>query len=86
MVPNEAISTIKSILTENPHGFTYHSTQTKDTYYNQLRSAIAGVPLHDFLAILTDANARLGPENVLFSYNASTNDNDKRLLEVMEEY
>ena len=58
----------------------------KDTYYSQLRSAIESVPLHDFLAILTDANARLGLDKVLHSYNPTTNDNGKRHIDVMDVY
>ena len=40
---------------------------------------------YTFLAVLTDANARLGLDNVLFSYNKITNDNGKRHLHTMEE-
>ena len=60
--------------------------QAKDTYFNQLRTAIESVPHHDFLAILTDANARLGLDNVLFSYSKTTNDNGKRHLDIMDDY
>ena len=59
---------------------------TKDTYFNQLRSTIEGVPLHDFLAILTDGNARMGKGDVFFTHNATTNDNGRRHLEIMEDH
>ena len=58
----------------------------KDAYSYQQRSAIKSVPLHDFLAILTDANARLGLDKVLHSYNLTTNDNGQRHIHVMDEY
>ena len=58
----------------------------KDAYFSQLRAAIDNVPLHDFLAVLTDANARLGLDKVLHSYNPTTNDNGQRHIDVMEEY
>ena len=58
----------------------------KDTYFCQLRSTLESVPPHNFLAILTDANARFGKDDVLFSYNETTNDNGNRHLEVMEEH
>ena len=58
----------------------------KDTYFQQLRSTLEAVPPHNFLAILTDGNARFGKDDVLFSYNETTNDNGNRHLEVMEEH
>ena len=58
----------------------------KDTYFGQLRSTLETVPPHNFLAILTDANARFGRDDVLFTYNETTNDNGSRHLEVMEEH
>ena len=60
--------------------------QTKFIYFKQLRSVIEGVPSHGFLAVLTYANVRLGLDNVLFSCNKKTNDDGKRLLDIMEEY
>ena len=58
----------------------------KDKYFGKLRSTLDSVPLHDFLAVLTDAIARFGPEDALFTYNKVTNSNGKRHLEVCEEY
>ena len=49
----------------------------KDIYYNHLRAAIEDVPLHNFLAVLTDANARLGPADALFAYDKETSGNRK---------
>ncbi|XP_035664112.1 uncharacterized protein LOC118407702 [Branchiostoma floridae] len=59
---------------------------SKDTYYSQLRQTVEGVAPHDFLAVLTDSNARLGPEDAQFTYNSSTNNNGQRLLEILEDY
>lgn len=58
----------------------------KDTYFGQLRSTLEAVPPHNFLAILTDANARFGRDDVMFTFNETTNDNGNRHLEVMEEH
>ena len=58
----------------------------KDQYFEQLRVTLDSVPLHDFLAVLTDANARFGPDDALYTYNKATNSNGKRHLEIMEEY
>ena len=58
----------------------------KDTYFSQLRTTLEAVPPHNFLAILTDANARIGRDDALFTYSKTTNDNGRRHLEVMEEH
>ena len=60
--------------------------EDKVAYYNQLRTAIEGVAPHDFLAVLTDANAQIGPDDALFTYNNKTNENGQRLLELLEDY
>ena len=44
------------------------------------------VAQHNFLAVLGDFNARLGPDDALFTASPETNDNGRRLLEVMEEH
>ena len=64
----------------------YAETQDKDTFYNSLRLAIESVPQHNFLIILGDFNARLGPEDVRFTYSERTNENGERLIGVMEDY
>ena len=53
--------------------------QTKGNYFKQLCSAIDDVTSHDFLAVLTDANARQGLGNVLFWYKI-INDSEKHTL------
>jgi len=58
----------------------------KDTYFSQLCTTLEAVPPHNFLAILTDANARLGKDDALFTHSETTNDNGRRHLEVMEEH
>ena len=59
---------------------------TKDEYFGKLRTALDSVPLHDFLAVLTDANARFGPDDAQNTYNEVTNSNGRLHLEIMEEY
>ena len=58
----------------------------KDDFYDKLREAIETVPQHNFLTILGDFNARLGPADVRFTCSKQTNDNGKMLLDIMEEY
>ena len=58
----------------------------KDAYFSQLRTTLEAVPPHNFLAILTDANARLGKNDAPFTYSETTNDNGRRHLDVMEEH
>ena len=47
---------------------------------------LIGVQRISDLAILTDANARLGKDVALFTYSGTTNNNGNRHLEVMEEH
>ena len=58
----------------------------KDTYFGQLRSTLEAVPPHNLLALLTDANARLGKDVALFTYSETTNNNGNCHLEVMEKH
>ena len=62
----------------------YADSTAKTEFYNNLRQTIEAVPRHHFLAILGDLNARLGPDDVLFTQQ--TNDNGRWLLDVMEGY
>ena len=64
----------------------YEDNVVNDTFYEQLRTTIEQVPFHNFLIILSDMNARMGPEDVQCTYNTSTNNNGSRLIEMMEEY
>ena len=38
------------------------------------------------MSILSNMNAMIGPEDVQYTYNTSTNNNGSRLKEMMEEY
>lgn len=64
----------------------YAEDSEKTQFYEQLRLAIESTPAHHFLAVLGDFNARLGADDVLYTLNRSTNDNGKRLLEIMEDH
>ena len=44
------------------------------------------IPLHNFFILAGDMNAKLGPDDVKFTYNDKTNRNGEKLLEYMEEY
>ena len=57
-----------------------------DTFYHGLRSVLSRVPAHNFLSLLGDFNARLGPEDALFTYNLETNRNGEKLVDFMEEF
>ena len=48
-----------------------------EKFYDDLNTAIHHVPAHDFLVILGDFNARLGPEDTPFTYHNNTNCNGK---------
>ena len=57
-----------------------------EDFYDTLRSTLDSVPPHNFLAILGDFNAKLGPDDVKFTYNESSNRNGEMLIDFMEEY
>ena len=56
-----------------------------EEFYNALRNTINDVPAHNFLVVLGDFNARLGPEYVPFPYHDKTNRNGGFLGELMVE-
>ena len=55
----------------------YSTTNVSDCkieqFYNNLRTAIQDIPDHNFLAVLGDFNARLGPKGLRFPYHDATN-------------
>ena len=55
-------------------------------FYNDLRDTLQDVPAHNFLACIGDFNARLGPDEVPFTYHDVTNRNGKYLVELLSEY
>ena len=50
-----------------------------EEFYNDLRDTLQDVPAHNFLACIGDFNARLGPDEVPFTYHDVTNRNGKYL-------
>ena len=57
-----------------------------DRFYSDLRSVLDSVPPHNFLSVMGDFNARLGPDSVNFTFNDQTNRNGEKLFDLMEEY
>ena len=57
-----------------------------EEFYDTLRSTLDDIPQHNFLIVLGDFNAKLGPDDVNFTYNQKTNRNGEILLDFMEEY
>ncbi|KAJ8404089.1 hypothetical protein AAFF_G00344390 [Aldrovandia affinis] len=57
-----------------------------EKFYEDLRTAIRDVLTHNFLAILGDFNARLGPENARFTYHDATNRNGEHLATLLAEH
>ena len=57
-----------------------------EEFYEDLRRAVSDVPAHNFLVVLGDFNARLGPEKVPYPYHDQTNRNGKNLEEFMDEF
>ncbi|KAJ8416915.1 hypothetical protein AAFF_G00327930 [Aldrovandia affinis] len=57
-----------------------------ERFYDDLRTAIHHVPAHNFLIILGDFNARLGPEDAPFTYHTNTNRNGEHLTALLTEH
>ena len=57
-----------------------------EKFYDDLRTAIHHVPAHNFLIILGDFNARLGPEDAPFTYHTNTNRNGEHLAALLTEH
>ena len=58
-----------------------------DNFYEDLRRTISAVPAHDFLAVLGDFNARLGPEDADHTFHEETNTpNGKQLASLLVEH
>ena len=66
------------------------SATDKDTFYNNLTDCIQDVPLHNFVVLMGDLNARIGPSNAHLKtigrhpYHKETNDNGNRLIDLCE--
>ena len=57
-----------------------------EDFYTTLRSTVEQVPLHNFLVIAGDLNAKLGPGEVNFTFNSKTNRNGEILKDFMDEF
>ncbi|XP_029633834.1 craniofacial development protein 2-like [Octopus sinensis] len=57
-----------------------------ENFYTTLRSTIEQVPLHNFLVIAGDLNARLGSDETKFTFNSKTNRNGEMLKDFLEEF
>ena len=68
----------------SPHNAS--SESDVEDFYTTLRSTVEQVPLHNFLVIAGDLNAKLGPDNVKFTYNKETNRNGEHLIDFMKEF
>ena len=69
----------------SPTNVAHHAAESEE-FYNSLRTAIQQVPAHNFLVILGDFNARLGPEDAPFTYHSSTNSNGEHLSALLVEH
>ena len=57
-----------------------------EKFYEDLDTAIRDIPAHNFLAILGDFNARLGPEDAPYPFHDSTNRNGTHLTALLMEH
>lgn len=56
-----------------------------EKFYADLQTAISNILAHNFLTVLGDFNARLGPEEARFSYHNTTNQNGEYLATLLME-
>ena len=56
------------------------------SFYQTLSATIDQIPLHNFVAVCGDFNAKLGPNDTPFTYNEETNRNGKYLKDLMFEF
>ena len=57
-----------------------------EEFYTTLRTTIEQVPLHNFLVIAGDLNAKLGPDEAKFSFNPKTIRNGEMLIDILAEF
>ena len=53
-----------------------HNSSTEEDiedFYTSLRTTVEQVPPHNFLVIAGDLNSKLGPNNVNFTFDSTTN-------------
>lgn len=56
-----------------------------EKFYEDLQNVLRDVPAHNFPMVLGVFNARLGPEDVPFTYHDTTNRNGALLAELLSE-
>ena len=52
-----------------------------EEFYEVLGNTLQSIPAHNFLTVLGDFNARLGPEDAPYTYHESTNRNGRHLAD-----
>ena len=57
-----------------------------EAFYSTLRSTMEDIPQHNFFILAGDMNAKLGSEDVKFSFDPTTNRNGEMLVDLMEEF
>ncbi|XP_062577713.1 uncharacterized protein LOC134239565 [Saccostrea cucullata] len=57
-----------------------------EEFYTELRNVLQDVPAHNFLAVMGDFNARLGPEHVPHPFHELTNRSGNYLAEILVEF
>ena len=57
-----------------------------EAFYDDLRNALNDVPAHNFLLVMGDFNARLGPDKATHTYHDSTNRNGQYMAEILTEF
>ena len=61
------------------------SAEEAEEFHKNLRDVVCSTPAHNFLMVLGDLNAKLGPEVPGFTFNGRTNRNGSLLLDTLEE-
>ena len=62
------------------------SEKVVEKFYEKLYAVIHSVPAHNFLVILGDFKARLGPEHTPFTFHSETNRNGEHLSALLTEH
>ena len=57
-----------------------------DDFYSSLSRAVHTIPAHNFLIFSGDFNAKIGLDNVNFSYHSSTNRNGNKLFDFKQQF
>jgi hypothetical protein len=55
-------------------------------FYNELRNTLQDIPAHNFLALIGDLNARLGPSDAPYTLHNQTNRNGEYLADLLLEF